>query len=779
MPKLACPDVTEKIMSFKYEDQETKADKMEMKIENADLRNFDEPIFSVNNYIYVQWGYVDALTIERKMVIKKVTGFKELTIHAYGLETVLDNIEEVKTYKPQPVSETARQIAARWGYVSPSLLHITDSGFIQPTIVQAKMSDAALMRKLAAQLHWIWYIDFDGFHFHPRDFYRNTVYNPTLTLKYSGDQTTTEILDIDIDVDVTRIPVVVKAQMAEQRQRFALNINKNSMNAKNAAYIAEKQLATGTFEPASGYNGTEHQKVERPRLKARTSGEADEVASRLFNTRQLDAVTMKVKTIGDPNIYAKHVVQIENIGMRLSQAYYITGVTHSIDKGYTCELACKSDGIGGRKTNSNYAKEANLINVGTGVAAVGSHYDYSPDKGDATRTDNKSAPQNPASAEPEPVLHQSDDKIPTAADPYANAIVPGNLDLRHRPVVRLRNGDIATTYSRTVKLSDYGDGAAKGWMNVPGITHEGYVFEDQPSGGPTGDDQAYAYYQQTSHEHLGIFSTLDDAIASAQAVHLNQEIIPPQNTMPIVVEQPEHPVELLPIVPSSRAPFAPEPEPIDPRYPRNVTNPFAPEPEITPRNPFAPAPETQAPEVDPYLPKGIITSPVEATPVPIDAAPALIGGADGTGTTVPLQVETPQGSKIINVDPVNIDVSTAERLQQQSDAALNAVYKANRGITAITPYQYNYDTAPYAVDPSTNERVPVAPMAVENGAWWTVLPQVSRDGTFLSESAALSNYRETGEYLGNYKTKQEAVDAQNAITNYLTKYPPKDSTGGK
>lgn len=765
--KFECPDVTEKVIGFEYEDEETKADKLTLTIENSDLKNFDDPVFAMNNFIYVQWGYADALTLERKCIIKKVTGFKELKVEAYGLEVVLDHAEETRSYKPQSASATAEEIANRWGYSSWEVQHIADSKFIQPVVHQAMMTDAAVLRKLASDLSWQWYIDYDGFHFHPRDYYAKSFYLDILELKYSGDQTSTEILDIGLEMDVTRIPQTQQIFVADQKRRYALNIKSDAMSDPDRQWINEMQIATNTFEPASGYNGDERGPKSAVRLKTRSAAEGKSWAEALYNLKQLDAVKMKVKTIGDPNIYAKSVVFVDNIGARLSQSYFVTGVKHVIRGGYTCELSLVGDGIGGRKTTSMYASEADAIQVGT--AAAGSHYRRRDGRGGATPSGNQlkapgqnlETPQQLKELQAREKLLPEEAKVdqgkldevvagflPTPEDPYRNAKVYGNTILNRRPIVKLPYGDIATTYSHTVPVGKY-------WMNVPGITHDGQILET--------DDDAYEYYKRTT-EHLGVFTTYDAALKSAEAVHLNQEKYPPVNELPAIKDYSVPALIAPPPVPD-RDPFSHESLSGD--SPTTASD-LAP-PNAYQRDPFGAEPELREERLGMLTPM-IVETPEGPKTVLVDA------GTDASKNQDPEIIPGEIVYDFHNEEAETV-VATPMYTEKERASALKAVYTQNKGInTGGSGYNYDYTAVPYAE--VSGEQVPVRPIVVRtspNAPYWTVLPGISRDGTLLTEDQANRYYRDTGEFLAVQPTQEKAQKAADAIADFLVKYPPKSS----
>ncbi len=85
-------------------------------------------------------------------------------------------------------------------------------------------------------------------------------------------------------------------------------------------------------------------------------------------------------------------------------------------------------------------------------------------------------------------------------------LVPGNINIHQRPVVRNADGTVSTVRSMTFTTPD---GRA---VLVPSVIAGRGIVSPQ---------EAYRYYQQTG-QHLGIFDTPDAADAYAQMLHEQQ-----------------------------------------------------------------------------------------------------------------------------------------------------------------------------------------------------------------------------------------------------------------
>lgn len=360
-------ELSDQIVGFEYADCEDKADKLSLRVDNYDLRNFDDPVWRKGNIVDVSWGYPGVMAPTRRCRIQKVTGFLELHVEALGLEVVLNSEHRVRTFEHCSRSEVARRIAKEWGYSSPDNVHIEDTKIVRETIAQGKQTDAQFLRRLAQKEGFQWFIDFDGFHFHQRDLTQDSI--RVLEWRDSDSGTPKEIITMNVENDLTAKPGTVVVKGRDPVRRRTIDVKASHETEQQRPVLAKVQEAPGTdSKPVPGFTNVGQNHIATGTESSEDA--AKRVAAGKFRTGQQVAVKIHMEIVGDPNLLAKSVVDLRGVGKRLSQRYYVREVKHVIHGGYTCRIDLISDGSGGHSTKSNLAKGAARIQVGPGVKGI-------------------------------------------------------------------------------------------------------------------------------------------------------------------------------------------------------------------------------------------------------------------------------------------------------------------------------------------------------------------------------------------------------------------------
>lgn len=513
---------TDQVMELEYQDNDNKADKLTLHVDNQDLSNFDEPVWATGNDLYVRWGYPEVMGIERKVRIMKVIGFEELRIEALGGENLLDTFKQTRIHGPNKTyGEIAEFIAWEWGFRDPEVIHIQPTAQRYATVNQSNLSDAQFMWKLAHKLGFIWSIDHDGFHFHARS------YEPGVTkrvMTYYTSSSTTEILSVDVEVDVTRLAgsAKVSTHSPKWNQPMQFNVSEADDKAKqNLASHLETVVkdskdsskvwtvpGLGTF----AYHDTEHAAADK------TPEGVKQVALDMVRKAQQMAVKMKVEIVGDPLITSKMIVEMRGLKKRLSQDYYVKSCTHKIGTGYTTQLDMISDGTAGHSTKSQLIDGSKYIEMKPSTSGVKSPSGRARPMKPGINIPGREQPTAVQSKVPAYGTAEQRSKAIAAQYGKYNPKRPGNLDLSRRAFAHNPDGSDSTVRSMGIGIEE------------GGVNYEVLIPTVDPYGRVMSDEKARKRFKDTG-ENLGYYGTVDESNEAGKRIHEDQMNHPPQDTL--------------------------------------------------------------------------------------------------------------------------------------------------------------------------------------------------------------------------------------------------------
>lgn len=333
-------DLSEKVLSFQFDDSDRKADKLVLTVDNWDLSNFDDPVWRKGNILEVAWGYPGQMAPARKVVIQKVTGFQTLSIEGHAKSVLMNRVARCRVFENKSRSEVAAEIAKENGY-GASLQDIEDTGDPLPVITQARLTDAQFLRRLASREGFEFYVDYEGFHFHQRRLGQK----PVRALRWYTAPEVGEVLSINIENDVTAKPGAVRVKGRNPMTRK--DIDEQGSNAST-----KRDSLADVIEIVDPETGATHHARRTASSEVRPSPDASSAAAKRradaqYRRAQHTTVKLSATVLGDPGLAAKTVVEFQGLGQRLSGKYYVKEATHKIDgSGYTVELKCLRDGTG-------------------------------------------------------------------------------------------------------------------------------------------------------------------------------------------------------------------------------------------------------------------------------------------------------------------------------------------------------------------------------------------------------------------------------------------------
>lgn len=362
--------VTDEVLSFKYTDKENSADVLKLTVDNGDLSQFDDPVWRKGGKLRVSWGYPGGMAPERTVVITSVKGFRELQIEANALSVLMNREVRSRCFENLTITAIVRQIAEENGFGSDRQI-IDEIPDTHEVVTQARLTDAQFIRRWASRVGCVFFVDFDGLHFHERRMGEP----PVRTLIYHEDSGQGDFLaDPVIDNDLTARPGRVRVRGRDPLTREDIDQsadNDSDGDRPTAAPIIEMvNVGSGPRtslrrRPATVEENLASEDVV-PTADA-TSTAARRRARGRFRRAQQVAVKMSAPVVGDPLLLAKTVVQVQGMGQRLSIRYYLKEVEHDLaTNGYECKLKMVSDGHGGHSTRSTRARGLELVQAGRG-----------------------------------------------------------------------------------------------------------------------------------------------------------------------------------------------------------------------------------------------------------------------------------------------------------------------------------------------------------------------------------------------------------------------------
>ena len=374
-------DLSHRVLSLNFVDDERKADKLTLTVDNFDLANFDDPVWAHGNILQFSFGYASGMAPVREAVIRKVKGGRQLSIEAHSKDVVMDRIKRREAYENMTRSEVVEVIAARNGYMDDTLL-MDDTPEVFEIITQNNLTDAQMLRKLAHLEGKEFFVDFDGLHWHGRDLEQA----PIRELIYYTDPEQGDIIDFDIENDITRKPARVRVKSRNpETGKTVTGLADNNTDTSRPILQETKALEEFIidFDPESGapISGTRQlaptQTVAHEDdipSNAQTETEAKTEAKRRYRKATQRAVKMTIRMVGDPNLVAKSVIKVRGMGTRLSGKYYVQKATSVLSGGqvYGMSLKLITDGYQRRYGSGKGSKKTDASSgaLASAVAAV-------------------------------------------------------------------------------------------------------------------------------------------------------------------------------------------------------------------------------------------------------------------------------------------------------------------------------------------------------------------------------------------------------------------------
>lgn len=191
-------DLTDRLVSFSYEDHEAALDLLEITLADPYLQFIDDPLLQEGNGLRARFGYIDQLSPTKSTVIKEISydfpesGAPTITIKAYDKGCQL-SAEQVQRVWEQTGGIRASDIATTIAHDHGLLPVVTVTIDRFARLHQSKQSDAQWLAHLAKTSRaadgkgttgFVFFIEGNELHFHPRGLEKP----PVLVLEYFTDR---------------------------------------------------------------------------------------------------------------------------------------------------------------------------------------------------------------------------------------------------------------------------------------------------------------------------------------------------------------------------------------------------------------------------------------------------------------------------------------------------------------------------------------------------------------------------------------------------------------
>ncbi len=399
-------DISDRLVSFRYEDEERRADRCDITLDNHDMSQFDNPAWKKGGILMVSWGYPGNMTPYRRVVIQKSRGGRELKIEGHGLEMLMHKEKKTRAWRGKTLHQIVSDVVRGYQgeiFDDPNELTkgISDEAkkLKLPSVNQAAETDAMLLARLARKYGYSFFLGETGFVFRVRD--AGLTDKPVKLVKwFSGDG---EWLDFDYEFDATekhsevgsagidpgskarketragqgetkenaiasslRTWTTNTGQLLQPRQVAASSPSQTTQDVlagQTAGNLAEignltktttssvaKQLGNLVIDSAKALQEGLSRVEETDKQPTSTT---DPVAQRAaadakYKRRKHKDNQLSGKVIGDPSFASRTILMVEGIGRRLSGLWAVTKVDHTIDRGgYTCDFKSERQGDNG------------------------------------------------------------------------------------------------------------------------------------------------------------------------------------------------------------------------------------------------------------------------------------------------------------------------------------------------------------------------------------------------------------------------------------------------
>ena len=357
-------DLTGKVTSFEYLDHTTKADKLELVVDNHDLSNFDDPVWRKGGVLSVAWGYNGNMSEARRCIVKKVRGGITLRIEAHERTAAMHQVKKCRVWKGMTLQQMADKLQFEYAAILDYEAKVDKDKNLQTLgdnlqiihAVQAAETDASFLARMAKKFGRTFSTNAAGkILFHEADMKAP----PVKTLVWRGGKG--DWHDFDIENDITGLVGEVTLKGVDTATKKKAEHTANNDKTKRDGLMPAQEVTTETVNEKTGetsykttssvgHTGTNESGKEQVQLKAEGQ----------FKASQRHTIKLTGTIIGDPRVRARSILEVQGLGKRVSGKYRVIQARHHIDGHgkYRTDFVAKSDGHGGYNKGDNTPSKA-------------------------------------------------------------------------------------------------------------------------------------------------------------------------------------------------------------------------------------------------------------------------------------------------------------------------------------------------------------------------------------------------------------------------------------
>ncbi len=275
----------------------------------------DDALFAEGNPVEIKMGYRDKT---KSLLVGEITGLEPefpghepptLTVRGYDKRHRLMRKRETKSFVKMKDSEIAQQIATEAGIRA----EVHDTQVTLDYVLQHNQTDLEFLQQRAGKIDYELAVDGSTLCFRPRPNNHSDVLKLTRQV---------ELLEFFPRLNTLN-------QQQEVTVRGWNPKNKQEFVSKTASLDSNKLMKGDTSGPARVNKAFGKTGAVSVNVPVASQEEADQMAKSWFARMALNHVFGEGISIGEPDLRAGTVVQIDGLGERFSGLYYVISVEHS------------------------------------------------------------------------------------------------------------------------------------------------------------------------------------------------------------------------------------------------------------------------------------------------------------------------------------------------------------------------------------------------------------------------------------------------------------------